>query len=345
MVYYLVSADEEANAFGMFISMYMPTLAERVRVLPHQQFPLMKRLLPGTYIFSQIETLPRTLAAALGEMCDDMEGRPGFRVLNHPRRSLRRYELLRKLHQEGLNAFQVLRLEDCQMPGRLPVFLRGENDHRGSPTRLLNTPEEFRTAAGIFGSNVSREEKDLVVEFCDTSDQKGTFRKYSSVLVGDHLVPRHLLFGQTWMTKRVGAVISPEQIAEEREFVDRNPHADQVRRIFTLAGIQYGRIDYAVLNGKVQTWEINTNPRLASAGDYSDHPERAYVQDRFGKYVTEAFDAVDMQEPGEPYGVRLALRMRLRWLARRTERRWKKYLGERHALRMQLTSAGLDLDH
>lgn len=345
MIYYLVSADKEADAFGLFIKMYMPALAGRVQVLPYEHLPLKKKLPPGTYIFSQIETLPRRLAAELGGLCDNMEHRPGFRVLNHPCRSLRRYELLSKLHQEGLNAFQAFRLESCQMPGRFPVFLRGENDHRGSPTRLLHTPAEFRTAAHIFRANAGREEKDLVVEFCDTSDRNGTFRKYSCVLVGDQLVPRHLLFGQTWMTKWVGAVISPEQSAEERDFVDRNPHADQVRRIFALANIQYGRIDYAVLDGKVQTWEINTNPRLASAGDYSDHPERAYVQDRFGKHITSAFDAIDMQEAGEPHGVRLTQRIRLLHLARRTERRWKKYLGERHGLRMQLTSAGLYLPH
>ena len=39
----------------------------------------------------------------------------------------------------------------------------------------------------------------------------------------------------------------------------------QLREIFDLAQIEYGRIDYGMLDGKVQCWEINTNPGLALA--------------------------------------------------------------------------------
>jgi len=33
-----------------------------------------------------------------------------------------------------------------------------------------------------------------------------------------------------------------------------------LRRIFDIAGIDYGRIDYSLRDGAVETWEINTNP-------------------------------------------------------------------------------------
>ena len=35
-------------------------------------------------------------------------------------------------------------------------------------------------------------------------------------------------------------------------------------KIYQLANLDYGRIDYAVVNGKIQTWEINDNPQLLS---------------------------------------------------------------------------------
>jgi len=33
---------------------------------------------------------------------------------------------------------------------------------------------------------------------------------------------------------------------------------------FTIAGIEYGRADYGLIDGEVQVWEINTNPALPS---------------------------------------------------------------------------------
>ncbi len=38
-----------------------------------------------------------------------------------------------------------------------------------------------------------------------------------------------------------------------------NPHEPELREIFRLAKIQYGRVDYSILNGTIQVWEINTN--------------------------------------------------------------------------------------
>lgn len=91
---------------------------------------------------------------------------------------MRRYELLRTLHERGLNKFNIYRLTEYRMPQRFPVFLRGENDHKGSRTPLLPTPEKLNGAINtIFMAGQSRENK-VVTEFCDTSDAKGIFRKY-----------------------------------------------------------------------------------------------------------------------------------------------------------------------
>src|SRR5262249_42167607 len=41
------------------------------------------------------------------------------------------------------------------------------------------------------------------------------------------------------------------------------PHRQALGEIFQAAGIEYGRIDYSVLDGRIVTWEINTNPTIA----------------------------------------------------------------------------------
>jgi hypothetical protein len=49
---------------------------------------------------------------------------------------------------------------------------------------------------------------------------------------------------------------------EELDYVRDNPHEAELREIFRIANIDYGRIDYALLDGRVQTWEINNNPTI-----------------------------------------------------------------------------------
>jgi hypothetical protein len=45
-------------------------------------------------------------------------------------------------------------------------------------------------------------------------------------------------------------------------YIRDNPHADALLRAFEVAKIDYGRADYTVLGGRVQIFEINTNPHL-----------------------------------------------------------------------------------
>jgi len=51
-------------------------------------------------------------------------------------------------------------------------------------------------------------------------------------------------------------------VVEELEYVTTNPHQKQLSEIFELAQVEYGRIDYAMKDGRVQTWEINLNPTI-----------------------------------------------------------------------------------
>ncbi len=193
------------------------------------------------------------------------ESDPGRRLLNHPTRSMRRYELLRNLYERGINTFNAYRVTEGRWPERYPVFLRLESDHGGPITPLLRSRHELVDAICAFERTDDRREELLVVEFCDTVDARGIYRKHGAFIVGDRIVPKSLQFSRCWVQKSPD-LKDPELLREEAQYVEHNPHEDTLREIFALARIQYGRMDYAILDGRVQVWEINTNPTIVGGG-------------------------------------------------------------------------------
>ena len=86
-------------------------------------------------------------------------------------------------------------------------------------------------------------------------------------------------------------------MAEEAEFFARDPHAASMARIFELAKIDFGRIDYGLLDGEVQVWEINTNPMITARPD-TIAPLRLAGQTRIAEEITAAFSAIDSEGSG-----------------------------------------------
>ena len=104
------------------------------------------------------------------------------------------------------------------------------------------------------------------------------------------------------MVKWDWRIFDRERADEESRYCETNPHEAWIREIFRLARIDYGRIDYGMLDGKPQVWEINTNPTIGR-GPNRDRvrppeaieyramiaPARATFYERF----VEAWAAVD----------------------------------------------------
>ena len=44
--------------------------------------------------------------------------------------------------------------------------------------------------------------------------------------------------------------------------IENNAYEGIMRKIFDLASIEYGRADCGVVDGKIQVYEINTNPDI-----------------------------------------------------------------------------------
>lgn len=264
MIFYLVTAAHHYTVSAYF-QLYRSCLAVRPQVLSYEQLPGMRSLQAGTYIFSDLERLRPRESEAVAQVWDRLaQAGTATGLLNHPTRSLRRYELLRTLYSAGINAFNVYHTTDRCLPQRFPVFIRCEDDHGGSLTPLLHSPEELATALVTLEHQSHSRENKLIVELCNTADAQGITRKYSAFIIAGQIFPFHLFFSRTWMVKSDAVLdqLSTAMQEEERHYLATNPHEPALRNIATLANIQYGRIDYGIKDGAVQVWEINTNPAL-----------------------------------------------------------------------------------
>lgn len=261
MIYYLVTREYSAT-INLYLEGKGNQLSGQITPLYYEDLIKRRSLPAGTYIFSDVERLLPEPAQNIAWLWADLaKSEHQCTLLNHPTRSFRRYELLRCLYERGINQFNIYRLTECRKPKSFPVFLRGENDHQGNTTGLLQTPEELDQAIqGMIQRGESREDC-VITEFCDTRDDQGIFRKYSAFKIGNSIVPFHILFRKDWMIKG-GNVYNPNCEQEEADYVMTNPHKSQLQEIFALANIDYGRIDYSLLNGVPQVWEINTNPNI-----------------------------------------------------------------------------------
>lgn len=259
---------DRAGAFGIhnYLAGRGEPLRERfaVRIYDFEEATI--QIDSGPQIFSALDQLTDPEREAVAILCDRIaREQPGARLLNHPRRSLLRPALLDRMAAEGINTFRAYPARAYREASRFPVFVRSALDHTGSLTGLLGGAGEIRSAILSLRVRGYRLTDLLVVEYCDTSDGCGLFRKYSAMRVGDTITPAHVLAGTDWVVKAESARRTLEAAREDFDFGERNPHESWLRTVFDLAGVEYGRADYGVLNGRPQLWEINLNPTIGRA--------------------------------------------------------------------------------
>jgi hypothetical protein len=273
-----------------FLKHWVPQLRAHVEVLPYENVFRRRELPPGVHVFSDIERLRRSECRLAADLADRVVA-AGSRVLNHPRDVLTRYALHATLYDAGINRFRSHRSLDPRRM-RWPVFLRTEREHDGALTGLLHGPREFAAALLRLATNpLALRAGLLAVEFEDTRDAAGLYRKYSVLRIGEHFLPRHILVSRHWMLK-VADVVDANTLRDEDAYFCDVPEMEQIREIFALARIEYGRIDYTRHEGRLVVWEINTNPghtpRRAKL-----HPARIPSQERSVARVAQALVALD----------------------------------------------------
>jgi len=266
MVHYLVTRAHPYT-IELFIAKFAPELRRFVKVRFYEELETLRELRAGTYVFSDIERLGRREAENAAKVWNVLKGSPSaFLVLNHPTTSMKRYELLKSIQRvrhEAIYAYDVYRLTEGRAPTRFPVFVREENEHTGTRAEIrpsysmqeLEVEIERLISEGRWRDNL------IVVELVDTSDEQKIFRKYSAFIAHGRVFPEHVLFSGEWLVK-VPKIINRDTHAEQARYRQLNPHERELREVCALARIEYGRIDYAIKDGKLCIWEINTNPAL-----------------------------------------------------------------------------------
>ena len=292
MIYFLVPAAQDDH-IKTYLDVCSTALRGDFRVVHYEALAGRQEFACGTYVFSALDQLRPATAQLVVAIHQQLKQAPGVRCLNNPETTLQRFELLAELNRQGLNEFRVERACGDFKNLRFPVFLRHERLHHGALSPLLNSEREIQEAIGralIQGHSLKEL---LVLEFCDTANDKGYYRKYAAFVVGKKVIPRSLNYGRAWMLKHSQTEFTLPMVNEELDYVRQNPHEQQLSRIFELAKVEYGRIDYSMKNGRVQTWEINLYPTIGRGLRPSRlklAPELDAVRDQLKKHFYQEFE-------------------------------------------------------
>ncbi len=264
----------------------------------------------GLYVFADTELLDDVERSAAVGLHTRLKAEPGrFRVWNHPGRSARRLEVLETLAKDGVNDFRAFRAGGA-LPAdlRYPVFLRDEHEHAGPLTPLLRDAEEVAAALAGLRSGARKDGPLLVVEFLNYVGTDGIYRKYSVFRFGDFFVRKHVLFAEDWVLKTPDTerFKAAKWLEEEQAYLCGADGRADTEVIFERFGIDYGRIDYAVVEKRIQVFEINTNPTLLKPENLA--PCTRLEAHRF--FAARAAEAWAIADPE----ARPRMASRLRWL-------------------------------
>lgn len=274
-----------------------------VRVIGYSDLFDPERRMRATYIFTDLDRVPLWALRDLAKLYRDLQRR-GFRVLNDPARALGRFGLLRALNREGINGFDCYRLDSLERPRKWPVFLRLEGDHTEPVSGLLNDQQELDSAIESTLADGLPRTALLIIEYAAEPVRPGLFRKLSLFKIGDRLIGATCVHDDQWIVKYGKPGIAPDELYEEEyEFVAGNPFGELLSRMFDIAGVDYGRVDFGIVGGKPQIYEINSNPDVQLTPKPSPVPRRNESVALFRSNYLEALKAIDTPEVAETIGV------------------------------------------
>ncbi len=264
MIYYICTA-RHAYTVGVLLSYYGPALDDTMRVLPYEWLELLAPRPGDVVIWTDLDRLSAVEAAKATELRDRIAtSGDGVMQLNHPTRSAGRFKLLRDLHLRGVNAFNVYRFDEATPDMAFPVFIRKERGTSRHPPDLL---DDWPAVQASMADHLKRggDTGDLmIIEFSAKPGTDGRFRMYSIFRFGDDVFPQGCEFSEGWFVKFDPRIGDEATRREDQEYRKSNPHAEIVRPLFEAAEIEFGRMDYGIVDGRIQVFEINTNPTLVS---------------------------------------------------------------------------------
>ena len=291
--------------------------APRIEVLEYDRVFAARRLSRALTVFvdhDRLSDFDLELAARVHRLL----AAAGVPVWNEPARVRTRFALLRALHEAGVNDFNVYRVDEGLKPARYPVFLRREAGHGQPLSGLLPDADALGPAVEVALAQGVPESSLLIIEYAAEPMEPGLFRKLAVSRIGPRLLPQACVHDDHWLVKygKMG-IGTPAHYADERRILRDNPYAEAALRAFEIAGIEYGRADFGLVRGRVQIYEINTNPTLRRGLPHPD-PQRS---ENLAHIWNEHVDALRALDPGPLSGTPVVLddaqlRRHQGWLAR-----------------------------
>ena len=277
MIYY-VAKEREFHTLSVQLICLFPELQGYLRLVPYERLHLLDGIREGVLIWSDLDRMTVSEGRAATAMSERLTmSRVPVTQLNSPATSLGRFDLLRRLSAKGWNTYDVHRLHES--PRRYPVFLRAECGFAASAPALLADAQALGAALVDLTASGSAPSIDMIVEFGSRPSADGYYRKYGAYRIGDIIFPQHCIISEDWFIKASTRFPSAAHRREHLLYFHENPHRDRLRSIFDLASIQYGRIDYTVVDGMIQVFEINTNPTIIGDPPRRRRPDqRPYAQ-------------------------------------------------------------------
>jgi hypothetical protein len=275
------------------------TFDEVARALPqvrvHNYHQILKggHLRRGTYVFCDIDRLTVEQQRDAVRLHNALKSKAfGCIALNDPARVKMRYDLLTTLSALGHNSFTAYRAKEHPTPRRFPVFVRYERGHGPPLSGLIQTQAELEAVLRQLVAQGANEAALVVIEYCAEPAAPGLFRKLAAYRVGDRIVPANTVHDDQWCVKygKTGGG-TDELYADELDLIQSNRYESVLRPIFEAANIEYGRVDFGLVDGKVQVYEINTNPNITAPSGHPS-PTRVRSQELVWNGVLEAIAAL-----------------------------------------------------
>ncbi len=261
--------------------------------MPWDKFLAEQALPQGAWVLADFDRIHPWLIELAASRRDALVA-VGMPVLNDPRRFLTRAPLIRTLHAMGINRYTCWLPAFGEIPTRFPVFLRSLAAHRGVITDLLHDTDEAAVAleqALAVGYTVT----DLgFIEYRAAADPKiGHFQKHAAYRIGDRIFRALSVNDDAWMAKNgVKGLASEETYATElAEMVDY-PHTDLIRQVTDICGCTYGRVDFGLVDGRPEIYEVNSNPAFGFPETDHPSPSRLATGDISKTQLVAAFQAI-----------------------------------------------------
>lgn len=275
---------------------YGPAYTRRMCELTYHELLQGKPVQLGAFVFLDRERMnpyQRNLAIQIWNRLAAHGSK--VRLYNDPARQLGRAELLTRLHEKGINDYRAYSLTDVGPHVRFPVFVRLDSDHMGPRTGILDSMAELEREIDRLVLQGLDPDDLIVIEFLNVANAEGLYRRYGALRIGPMISCNHVYLSENWIGKSDTAIMNEVTREESENYYLSNPQVDMLMPIFDLAGIQYGRIDYALVDGRPQIWEINDNPQYGPGQSSPFHRLKRHQR------WAEGFAALDEGlEDGQP---------------------------------------------